>query len=221
MLVVAMGLRAADDQMTVTLDVSYTSKYIFRGVQLGENAFQPSLELSASDFYFGVWGNTPVGSDNQFEDNLEFDFYLGKNITLSDSTALDIGYTYYFYPELPSGSQRGTSEVYVGVNFSAGGLQPALYAFYDFDLEAWTFQGSVGTSIPLEKIGASLDLTATLGHVTADGGFSYTYWGLGAAIPMRLSERTTVTLGTFYSTHDITGLRDDHIGASLSLTVGW
>lgn len=218
MVMAASGLRAAEDSLSVTADVTYASKYIFRGVVLGEHAFHPSIEVSGKNFYAGVWANTPLGSRSEYPDNEEYDFYLGRNFQLSDVVSLDAGYTYYYYPELDGVPHHGTSEVYLGLNWDVNGFFPSVYAYYDFDLEAWTFQGSVGTSIPIEAAGASLDLTATLGHVEVNGGFNYTYWSLGAAIPYKLSDRATITPGVTFASHGIGGLKDDNVSGSLSFT---
>lgn len=217
----ALSLQASDGGLTVTTDFSYATKYIFRGVQLGGDAVHPSIEVSVGDFYTGVWANIPVGGRSTFPNNEEFNLYLGRNIKLSDTIGLDAGYTYYYFPELPKGAERGRSEIYLGMNFDAGSILPGLYAFYDFDREAFTIQGSVGTSLPLETIGASLDLTAAVGHVDSQTRVSYTYWSLGASIPFRLSDRATITLGGTYASHNIDGLDDDNLGASLSLTLGF
>jgi uncharacterized protein (TIGR02001 family) len=210
------GLRAEESSVAATIDLTYASKYIFRGVVLGEQAFHPSVEVSYSDFYAGVWGNEPLGSKDTYPDNNEWDFYVGKTFALSDVTTLDVGYTFYYYPEKMI--DKGTDEFYVGINFDANGFSPGFYVYYDQDLEAWTYQGSVGTSFPIESFGTSLDLTATLGRVDGSGGFEYTYWSVGAAVPFKLSEKSTVTAGASFASHDIDGLDDDNLALTVSYT---
>jgi uncharacterized protein (TIGR02001 family) len=208
----------AEGSVGVTVDATYASKYIFRGVVLGKHAFHPSVELSYSDFYAGIWGNVALDGKDDYPDNEEWDFYFGKSFAITDIASLDVGYTYYYYPEVSS--NNGTQEVYLGMNWDVQGFSPGVYAYYDFDLETFTIQGSVGTSLPLEQMGTSLDLTATLGHVDGDG-FSYTYWSLGAALPFKLSERSTLTAGVTFGTHDISGLDDNNIAGTLSYTFGF
>jgi len=217
MMVAAAGLQAADDPVSVTVDATYETKYLFRGVQLADDSFHPSVEVSSGDFYAGVWGNIAFGSYSKFPDNREWDIYFGKNIALSDIATLDVGLTYYWYPEVPASSTGSTTEVYVGMNWDVQGFSPGLYAYYDFTLKAWTLQTSIGTSIPLERLGASLDLSAGLGHVDGDG-FNYTYWSLGASVPVKLSEKSTITIGGTFASHDISGLDDNNLTGSLSYT---
>ena len=216
-MVASAGLWAQEPAAVgLTVDATYASKYIFRGVVLGEHAFHPSAEVSYSDFYAGVWGNVALSKKDEYPDNEEWDFYFGKSFGLTDIMSLDVGYTYYYYPEFSS--DNGTQEVYVGANWDISGFSPGVYAYYDFDLEAFTLQGSVGTSIALEGMGTSLDLSATLGHVDADNGFSYTYWSVGAAMPFKLGEKSTITAGVTFGTHDIDGLDDNNIAGTLSYT---
>lgn len=210
------GLWAEESSVAVTVDLTYASKYIFRGVVLGEQAFHPSVEVSYADFYAGVWGNVPLGSKNTYPNNEEWDLYVGKTFAITDIASLDAGYTLYHYPQLSSGDS--TSEVYLGMNWDVQGFSPGVYAYYDFDLEAFTIQGSVGTSIPLEAFGASLDLTATLGHVEGPSGFDYTYWSVGGAVPFKLSENSTLTAGASFASHDISGLDDNNLAATVSYT---
>jgi uncharacterized protein (TIGR02001 family) len=214
-MVASAGLWAQEPTVGLTVDATYASKYIFRGVVLGEHALHPSFELSYSDFYAGIWGNVALAKKDDYPDNEEWDFYFGKSFALTDIASLDVGYTYYYYPEFSS--NNGTQEVYLGMNWDVSGFSPAIYAYYDFDLEAFTVQGSVGTSIPLESMGTSLDLSASVGHVDADG-FSYTYWSVGAAVPFKLSEKSTITAGVTFGTHDISGLDDNNIAGTLSYT---
>lgn len=206
----------AENSVGLTVDATYASKYIFRGVVLGEHAFHPSVEASYSDFYAGIWGNVAMGNKDDYPDNEEWDFYAGKSFALTDIASLDVGYTYYYYPKVSS--NNGTQEAYIGMNWDVQGFSPGIYAYYDFDLEAFTVQGSVGTSIPVEAAGTSLDLTATLGHVDGQNGFSYTYWSVGAAMPFKLSEKSTLTAGVTFATHDISGLDDNNVAGTLSYT---
>lgn len=214
LMVASAGLRA-EGELGVTADVTYASKYIFRGVVLGEQAIHPSVELSYSGFYAGVWGNVAAGKKDEYPDNEEWDFYVGKSFQLSDITSLDVGYTFYYYPDAPS--INGTDEFYAGLSFDVQGFSPSIYAYYDTDLEAFTVQGSVGTSLPLEGLGTSLDLSASLGNVDGDG-FSYTYWSLGASIPFQLSKNSTLTPGVTFASHDISGLEDNNVAGTLSWT---
>src|SRR5882724_4464356 len=45
---------------SITSDFTYTSKYVFRGVQQARASFQPSLEFATGGWNAGVWTNQPI-----------------------------------------------------------------------------------------------------------------------------------------------------------------
>lgn len=185
---------------SVTVDFPYASKYVFRGIQYAEDSVQPSVEFATGNFYAGVWTNQPLTSNI---DN-EVDFYAGYGLALTDTWKLDAGVTMYYYPEQDSslGLDRETYEGYVGLTGAVAGFTPAFYAYYDFTLENFTYQGSVGYSIPLGDQ-FSLDPSVTVGYVDNDVGTNYTYWGIGVNLPYKLTDRATVTLGGQYAGNDL------------------
>lgn len=204
---------------SVTVDFPYASKYVFRGVELAKESLQPSIEVAVGNFYGGVWTNQPVTSNI---DN-EFDFYAGYGIPLNDTWKLDVGGTFYYYPELDSstGLDEHTFEGYVGATGNVAGFTPGVYAYYDFDLKNTTLQAQVGYSVPLEAVGASLDLAATYGWVNADVGEDYNYWSIGATVPYKLTEKATVSGGVSYANNDLGAVEGDHLWFTVGLTVGF
>jgi uncharacterized protein (TIGR02001 family) len=201
---------------SVTLDFPYASKYVFRGVQYAEGSFQPSVKVTAGSFYAGLWTNQPVTSNI---DN-EIDFYGGYGFKLSDSWSLDVGATVYYYPELDAstGLDDTTFEGYVGANGTFGSFTVGLYAYNDFTLDSFTVQGTVGYSMTLNDK-ASVNLLGTIGKVSPDGGGDYTYYGVGATVPYKLSDTATFTVGAQYATHDIDLIDDSHLWFTVGLTV--
>jgi uncharacterized protein (TIGR02001 family) len=199
----------------ITVDFPYASKYVFRGVQYAEGAFQPSVKLTSGDFYAGIWSSLPV--DNGYE--LELDYYAGYGFKLSDSVSLDTGLTVYHYPGLDvPGADKTTFEVYAGLNGSIEGVNLGLYAYQDFTLDVFTIQGNIGYSIPIDDK-ASLNLSASLGHASPDSGSGYTYYNLGAQVPYKLSDTITLTVGANWASHDMDGVDDNHVWVNAGLTV--
>jgi uncharacterized protein (TIGR02001 family) len=212
----AQDAATAAPAYSVTVDFPYASKYVFRGVQYAEGSIQPSVKLTSGSFYAGIWTNQPITSNI---DN-EVDFFAGYGFKLSDSWSLDAGVTAYYYPELDdsSGLDNTTYEGYVGLNGAFGSFTTGVYAYNDFTLESFTLQGTVGYSIPMSDK-AAFNLLATIGNVSPDAGDSYTYYGLGATVPYKLTDAATLTGGLQYATHDIDGLEDEHIWFTVGLTV--
>jgi uncharacterized protein (TIGR02001 family) len=214
------SLRAEESKLSysVTVDFPYASKYVFRGIEYAKESIQPSIEFASGNFYAGVWTNQPI-TDNT--DN-EIDFYAGYGMALNDTWKLDVGATLYYYPEADTSSfEEQTFEGYVGLTGSVAGFTPGIYAYYDFDLEAFTLQGSVGYSIPLETAGSSLDFTLTLGNVSPDVGDDYMYYGIGVNLPYKLTEKATLAFGAQWASNDLDGADDNHLWFTAGLTVGF
>jgi uncharacterized protein (TIGR02001 family) len=208
----------AASSYSITMDFPYTTKYVFRGVELAQASIQPSIKLTTGNAYIGVWTNQPATSNI---DN-EFDFFGGYNFKLAESWSLDVGLTWYYYPELDSstGLDRSTYEGYVGLNGTVGSFTTGTYAFYDMTLKNFTLQEALGYAITISPK-SSLNFTATLGYVSPDVGDSYTYWGLGATLPYKLTDSATLSAGLQYADHNISGVSGNHFWGTLDLSVSF
>jgi len=211
------GVSRAD--FSLSSDLTYASEYIFRGVQLGDTTLHPSIELTQGDFYLGMWAAVPIDQVESKGWTNEFDFYLGYTKELSDKASIDLGATYYYYPD---GNIDESTEAYLGLTFDVAGFTPAVYGYYDFDLETYTIQGSIGYSIPMAGAGTSLDLSATYGMVEPDEGDSYNYYGASALVPYKLNDNATLTVGIHYASNDIgNGVEDDFLYYTAGITIGF
>jgi len=201
---------------SVTVDFPYVGNYCFRGVKFAEESFQPSVKVTSGSLYLGLWTNQPITSNI---DN-EIDFYGGYGWKLGDKWSLDVGATLYYYPELDDslGLDNNTLEGYVGLNGTFGSFTVGLYAYQDFTLENFTLQGTVGYSVPVSDK-ATFNLLGTVGNVAPDVGDNYTYYGIGATVPYKLTDSATLTVGVQYATHNIDGLEDNHIWGTVGITV--
>ena len=198
---------------SVTADFGYTSKYVFRGIELAKGAFQPWVKFSSNDFYASIWSSAPV--DRGFE--LEFDYTAGyTGFKLSKDWGLDVGLTAYTYPGLGGGADKTTLEPLLGVNGTMGDFTSCTYAYYDLTLKAFTLQEAVGYGVKLDDK-ASVNLLATVGRVAPEAGGSYTYYGFGVTIPCKLTQTATLTVGLQYSDHNIAGLKGSHLWGSIDL----
>lgn len=206
-LVAGVSVQAADkaSELSATVDITYVSDYIFRGVQLADASIQPSVEVAYADFYAGAWHSDALSQSVGFFDS-ETDLYAGYGYKLNDTFKFDVGVTRYTYN---GGGTGDTTEAYVGV--SAGVLlSPSLYYYHDFDLETNSLEASIGYSFPIEAINASLDLSAKLGNVSSPGE-DYTYGVAGVAIPYKLSDKATLTVGVDYVLNDSDAIKPDYV----------
>lgn len=105
----AAGLvQAQEDELGVTLDVTYLSRYIWRGIDLYNNntsAIQPSIDI---DFYgtgFGVkvLSSRALGTGFENAEELDLTLYYGNSLFEGENYATNyqIGWMYYNYPDQP------------------------------------------------------------------------------------------------------------------------
>jgi uncharacterized protein (TIGR02001 family) len=216
----ASAQESAKSALAVTLDVTYVSDYVFRGLKLADASIQPSVEASYGDFYAGLWHSDALSDGSANFSGSETDLYAGYNLAINETFAADLGVTRYTYN---GGSQGDTTEVFAGIKADVL-LSPSVYYYHDFDLEVSSYIGSIGHSLPIAKLGLSLDLSATLGYIQSPGGdgSDYTYWGAGVAVPYKLSDTAKLTAAVNYTSVDRHAPVDqDQVVFSVGLAVGF
>jgi uncharacterized protein (TIGR02001 family) len=211
---------AKSTPLAVTLDVTYVSDYVFRGLRAADASIQPSVEATYGDFYAGIWYSDAISQANATATfDSEADLYAGYNLAINETFSADLGVTRYTYN---GGSQGDTTEVFAGVKANVL-LSPSVYYYYDFDQDISSYIGSIGHSLPIAKLGVSLDLSATLGYIQRpDSSGDYTYWGVGVAVPYKLSDTAKLTAAVNYTSVDRhTPVDQDQVVFSVGLAVGF
>ena len=99
---------AATDELHGTIDLTYASKFMWRGYDAYDDdhsAIQPSIDLDlfGTGFGFTLWSSR--ANQSGFENNewLSYTIYY-KNLLWQEekyATAYKTGYTYYSYPDSP------------------------------------------------------------------------------------------------------------------------
>ena len=173
-------------------NVALTTDYRFRGIsQTGSDpAVQGGFDWSHdSGFYVGTWG-----SNVNFANSLELDYYGGYAGDITDNLAFDVGVLYYDYP---GGDLGGVDpefwEIYGGLSGDLGPVSLSGTVSYSDD-----YFGETGTAFYYD-LGASYELPAEFslsahygyqtiddGSVKDDGFFSsdedsYQDWSVGVA----------------------------------------
>lgn len=192
---------ALPQELSVSSDLTYTSRYVFRGIQLAGNSFQPNIEAAAGDMYAGIWTNLPLEAADA-----EINYYAGMAVAAPeiDFFTLDVGLTVYHYPK--TGSNR-THEFFLGALLPELGtprLGASLYYFHDIDLRSHVAEAALTYSFSLEGTGApaSLDLSLLGG---LQGGNrsdieSFNYYGASIELPFYLNDHATITPAVHYAT---------------------
>lgn len=198
-------------------NVALTTDYKFRGISQTDEgpAIQGGFDLGFdSGFYLGTWG-----SNVDFANSLELDYYGGWAGDVTENVSVDVGYLYYDYPN--SDTEDDYQEVYasvslagatVGVNYSDDyyfetGKFYYVYAQYGFEIgDGWAIDLHVG----MNEFDDELFLS--------DGADSYVDYSVGVS-----KDYAGVTWGLAYVGTDLdekeyfdTELGDDAVVFSIS-----
>ncbi|MDR0902945.1 MAG: TorF family putative porin [Opitutaceae bacterium] len=213
----------------VSADFTYASDFVFRGIKQAGDSFQPSIEVTVDDFYVGLWTNQPI-KNREYN---EIDIYAGYKQSITDVLQLDVIATYYYYPEAETQMTGKSYEVGAGVTYNYRGISASVYGYYDFRLEATTFQASAGYSFPIEPLGLSLDFSMYIGTVSARDAApdalatgqheAYNYYGADLTLPYHIRDNAIIHAGLHYASNDgePIGADDNKLWFTLGLTIGF
>jgi len=219
MVSVAAGASAQSMQdLSVSSTFAFESEYVFRGAELGDKSIQPGVEFGLpvmdGDLYAGVWASQALEGGTE-----EYDVYVGWSTALTDMFSIDAGVTFYMYPETGN-TVDDTKELYVGVSADVM-FSPAVYAYYDLDLEQFVVELSAGYDFDLEEqfglTATTLALGGYIGMVDSgdlNGGQAatevengYSYGGATADVIYAFSDNVEFAAGVRYAANndDATG----------------
>lgn len=201
--------------VSVTLDATWNSKYVWRGLDCAdESVLQPSLFLSLTGFTAGIWGNiemTDVNELTEEDDRMgvftEIDYYLGYELDLL-MAGVSAGLGYYDYPNT---EVESSAEIYVS-GYARVPFSPSI-TIYQGIKEAEGMYVSLSGSQPLggisiaPAVSMAPEFTANLGwgnkvHNNFNFGVdeaAMTDLTLGLAAPVGIGSVLTVTPALHYS----------------------
>ena len=165
-------LREHNIEASVSADVTYASKYVWRGFVLdNDQVIQPAVTFSVGGLEGGIWGSW----DTENKDGLasdEVDGWIGYNFDLGfiseelEMVGVSIGHTWYDFPE----ANLYSKEFYIGFSFDTF-LSPYVTWYHDYEDEA---QGGADGDYLMVGIGHSFDVLPDYG-ITLDLGLEYGY----------------------------------------------
>ncbi len=117
----------AGNEVAVTVDATYTTKYIWRGFDILDDkaAFQPSVNFDLGNgFSFNVWGSLAGSSKGDGAvstvDREEWDYTLAYSNSINEGcpwkTNYTVGWRFYDYPDVAS-NDADVQEVFVVAAF--------------------------------------------------------------------------------------------------------
>ena len=209
-----------ESETAVTMELPYVTKYVFRGLQIAKDSFQPSVEVTSGSVYGGVWSSIPL-HDRRDKETQEIDLYAAYAPKLTDKLSADIGITYYYYPRVDRPDANDSLELFAGLNATLGNFTPAAYIYRDLVLDTTTLQTSIGYSVPLKGLGTSLDLSVTFGSVIPDHDERYCYYSAGVNVPYKLSDRVKLNVGVTYTENDLDYEKDPGLWGTASIAISF
>lgn len=209
----AANINAQELEVSTTAGIE--TEYIFRGVEIASESFQGSIDATYGDGYFGLWMNESL--DDEDSGASEYDLYGGWAYAIDDTFTADFGGTLYHYPD----ADDETFEIYAGVSADVA-LAPSFYVFYDFDLEVFTYEGSISKSFALDDKN-SIELGGAIGLVDPDAGEGYSYYSVTADYVYSIQDNLSASIGVRAAGNDSNvgpGGKEHNAwaGASLSYT---
>ena len=216
LLIVSTAISLAEEY-TINVDLTFDTKYVFRGTQLADDVFHPSVEFAQGDFYAGIWAAQPIenrGVPEEWTD--EVDFYVGQGWALGEKTSLDIGAAHYYFPK-----GEGSTEPFIGLTREIRSVAASVYLYRDVDLGVTTSESSARYSLPLSGK-TSLDLGAHFGLIDGDDFGKYLYYGADVLVPIQLKENAIFSFGVHYDDSDEGSPTPDSLfHGSTSITIGF
>lgn len=214
---IAQESEEADPSSSISLDLAYVTKYVWRGIPINEDpVVQPSLTYEhKSGLSLNLWGNidTTDVADRKW-DLTEIDYTLNYAWKCG-GYEMTAGVGAYVFP---GSDTPTTAEVYSSICFG-GKLTPTLQVYYDF-VKADGFYASLSTGyecgLSYSKAAPTLGLSAKLSYGTGNHN-SYNYGVdtsgftdllLGAALPIKVGSKITVTPSINYATIINSDIRD-------------
>ena len=207
------ALSSVVSQFTGSVNVAFTTKHVFRGVEKTNAAIQPSVLLEhESGAYFGAFFNVPFSHVRE----AEYDFNLGYSHKLNEKLTLDGGIVLYLTPGFEYQGQdlrKWTQEFYLGGTYNiTSNFGSRVYFYYDARCEQITSELALGYALPLSPIHsympANLNFSVYIGYssgndVLPDANMGkvsddYSYYGVSVEAPVRLTSRLACNIGVQY-----------------------
>jgi hypothetical protein len=184
------SVNAQDEEKKSNFSVGtdfYTS-YIWRGTKYGQGpSLQPCVKFEKSGLTLGVWGSFDASGYSETDPYISYATPFG----------LSLGFTDYYYPELPlfevsKSDTTGSHALELNAGYSKGGF--SLSANYILNKAGGA--GSAGGDMYFQAgysfSNVSLFVGAGNGWYTSDGEFALCNLGIGATKEIQLTEKFSV-----------------------------
>ena len=178
----ALPAQAQDKKLSLSGTAAFTTDYIFRGVSNSDEnpAVQASFDAAYGIFYAGIWG-----SNTDFGDGIEIDYYAGIKPTWRNFT-FDIGALYYSFPGFTS---IDYFELKTGIGWASGNWALGVTNYWSDDnfglgTESNATEGTVGYTFAGKLFNFfTPSISGLIGYQAYEDIVpDYTYWNAGLTL---------------------------------------
>jgi uncharacterized protein (TIGR02001 family) len=174
--------QADDKKLTLSATTVFTTDYIFRGVSNSDEnpAVQPEIDLYYGMFYAGMWG-----SNTDFGDGVEIDYYVGITPKWGNFTFDIAGLAYTF----PGFNDIDYYELKTGATWASGNWSLRATNYWSpnnfgLDTESDAIEGAVGYAFSGKLFNFfTPSISGLIGYQSyEDVLHDYTYWNAGLTL---------------------------------------
>jgi uncharacterized protein (TIGR02001 family) len=178
----AVPAQAGDNKLALSATTVFTTDYMFRSISASaqDPAVQPEFDLTYGIFYAGIWG-----SNTDFGDGVEIDYYVGITPKWKDIT-FNIAGLYYTYP---GADEIDYFELKTGASWTGGNWTLGVTNYWSPDnfglgTESDAIEGSVGYAFSGKLLNFfSPSISGLVGYQAYEDIVpDYTYWNAGLTL---------------------------------------
>lgn len=161
--------QSATSGFETSITTGYHSKYIWRGLDLGNDMVDFSVETSTTyagiDLTAGIWQARSFDQPDGVNQN-ETDFYAEAAKDLGFAT-VSVGYIFYHFSDNQDDADNA-QEVYFGLSKDIAGISASLTYYWDVETDNNGY-----LELGLEKSMYGLDASVTTGYLIEEGALSH------------------------------------------------
>jgi uncharacterized protein (TIGR02001 family) len=201
----ALVAGTASAEVEYEIHTGYTSEYIWRGINLGQDLVEVGVDvatevngfgLSAGAWYASFDAPTGFGVPFSNANANELDLYAEVNRDLGFATVA-VGYIYYNFPQGVANKNLvpvdDAQEVYFSIARDFSGLETSLTYFWDIETDNDGYmEAAASYGFELNEC-LTLSTGATLGYLAEEGDFTH----LTAKVALDYAFTQTATLSPF------------------------
>jgi hypothetical protein len=187
----------------------YVSAFMFRGVKLGSESFQPTLGIEKGPWSLVIFANIPLDNKHYPFVKNECDFEGSYEWELNEHFSISPGLILYTFSNASKheGEYKIIVEPKVSFGYKIAGLDFSLNYYYDFMQKGPTYEFGAEYSIPLGHDHAELQLSALAGRyswsdMVNDSPVRFSesgdYVQAGAAFKYEFNKHSNMTVGWYY-----------------------